>query len=92
MMENCSYLSTVKGLYGDKMTRREFKHTKRVLKQIEKVTGVDIVTGTGRKFSRRSELDIIQADPDGQDGGAIGVWSPQEWGAIIAYENFSGGS
>ena len=80
-----------KGLYGDKMTRREFKHTKRVLKQIEKVTGVDIVTGTGRKFSRRSELDIIQADPDGQDGGAIGVWSPQEWGAIIAYENFSGG-
>ena len=80
-----------KGLYGDKMTRKEFRHTKRVLNQIERVTGVDIVTGTGRKFSRRSELDIVQIDPDGRDYGAIGEWSPQDWGAIIAYEDFSDG-
>ena len=80
-----------RGIVGDRMTRKEFRHTKRILQQVENVTGIDIVTGTGRRFSNRSELDIIQLDPDGQDYGVVGVWSPQEWGSIVAYENFSGG-
>ena len=80
-----------KGFYGERMTRKEFKHTKRVLRQIEDITGVDIKLGTSIKFERKSELDIIQVDPDGQDYGVVGVWSPEEWGAVIAYENFSGG-
>ena len=79
-----------KGLYGDKMTRKEFKHTKKVLRQIENVTGVDIVTGSGRKFERKSELDVIQLDPDGQDYGTVGIWSPEDWGSTILYEDFTG--
>ena len=80
-----------KGFYGERMGRREFRHTKKILNQIEKATGIDIVTGTGRKFSGKSELDIIQLDPDGQDYGTVGIWSPEDWGSIVAYENFSGG-
>ena len=72
-----------KGFYGERMTRKEFKHTKRVLRQIEDITGVDIKLGTSIKFERKSELDIIQVDPDGQDYGVVGVWSPEEWGAVI---------
>ena len=80
-----------RGIYGDRMTRKEFRHTKRVLNQVERITGVDIVIGSSRGFSNRSELDIIQADPDNQPYGTVGVWSPETWGSIIAYEDFSGG-
>ena len=80
-----------KGFYGERMGRREFRHTKKILNQIEDITGIDIKLGTGRRFERKSELDIIQLDPDGQDYGTVGIWSPEDWGSIVAYENFSGG-
>ena len=79
-----------KGLYGDKMTRREFKHTKKVLRQIENATGVDIVTGSGKRFQRKAEIDVIQLDPDGVDYGTVGLWSSEEWGSTILYEDFTG--
>ena len=81
-----------KGFYGERMGRKEFLHTKKILNQIEDISGIDIKLGTGRRFERKSELDIIQVDPDGEDYGTIGVFSPREWGSIIAYENFSGGA
>ena len=81
-----------KGIYGERMGRREFRHTKKILNQIEDITGIDIRLGTSRRFwQRKGELGISQIDPDGQYGGVIGTWSANENGSIISYENFSGG-
>ena len=73
-----------RGIYGDKMSRREFKHIRKMFQKIEDITGIDIKLGTGRRFSRRSELDIIQTD---LDNGLLGYWQPEEWGAVITYQD-----
>ena len=76
-----------RGRYGDKMSRAEFKHIKNVFREIEDVTGIDIKLGFNKRAYKKSEMDILNVDPDGVRGNVIGYFDQTDWGSVLYYED-----